>query len=72
MAIVWLATYSWVGDGQKTAADWLMVLVDIVGAWIGTSVTAALDPRTITDGSWLLMGIQHSPVAWSTQMFLKG
>jgi hypothetical protein len=57
MAIVWLATYSWVGDGQQTAADWLMVLVGIVGAWIGTSVTAFLDPRATTDGSWLLMGI---------------
>jgi hypothetical protein len=57
MAIVWLATYSWVGDGQQTAADWLMVLVGIVGAWIGTSVTAFLDPRAMTDGSWLLMGI---------------
>jgi hypothetical protein len=57
MAIVWLATYSWVGDGQQTAADWLMVLVGIVGAGIGTSVTAFLDPRATTDGSWLLMGI---------------
>ena len=57
MAIVWLATYSWVGDRQQTAADWLMVLVGIVGAWIGTSVTAFLDPRATTDGSWLLIGI---------------
>ena len=57
MAIVWLATYSWVGDGQQTAGDWLMVLVGIVGAWIGTSVTAFLDPHATNDGSWLLMGI---------------
>jgi hypothetical protein len=57
MAIVWLATYSWVGDGQQTVADWLMVLVGIVGAWIATSVTAFLDPHATTDGSWLLMGI---------------
>jgi hypothetical protein len=57
IAIVWLATYSWVGDGQQTAGDWLMVLVGIVGAWIGTSVTAFFDPRTTTDGSWLLIGI---------------
>lgn len=57
MAIVWLATYSWVGDGHQTAADWLMVLVGIVGAWIGTSVNAFLDPLATTDGNWLLMGI---------------
>jgi hypothetical protein len=57
MAIVWLATYCWVGDGQQTAADWLMVIVGIVGAGIGTSVTTFLDPRATTDGSWLLMGI---------------
>jgi hypothetical protein len=57
VAIVWLATYSWVGDGQQTAADWLMVLVGIVGAGMGMSVTAVLDPRATTDGSWLLMGI---------------
>ena len=54
--IVWLATYSWVGDGQSTAADWLMVLVGIVGAWVGVSVNAFLDPHVTTD-SWLLMGI---------------
>ncbi len=57
ISIVWLATYSWVGDGQQTAGDWLMVLVGIVGAWIGTSVTAFLDPHATTDGSWLLVGI---------------
>jgi hypothetical protein len=57
MAIIWLATYSWVGDGQQTVGDWLMVLVGIVGAWIGTSVTAFPDPHAMTDGSWLLIGI---------------
>ncbi|WP_157259973.1 hypothetical protein [Chamaesiphon minutus] len=57
IAIVWLATYSWVGDAQQTAADWLMVLVGIVGAGIGVSVTTFLDPRATTDGSWLLIGI---------------
>jgi hypothetical protein len=57
IAIVWLATYGWVGDGHQTTADWLMVLVGIVGAWIGTSVSIFLDPHATTDGSWLLMGI---------------
>jgi hypothetical protein len=57
IAIVWLATYSWVGNGQQTAGDWLMVLVGIVGAGIGTSVTVFLDPHATTDGSWLLIGI---------------
>jgi hypothetical protein len=57
MVIIWLATYSWVGDGQQTAADWLMVLVGIVGAWIGLLVTAFLDPHAMTDRSWLLIGI---------------
>jgi hypothetical protein len=57
MAIIWLATYGWVGDGQQTAADWLMVLVGIAGAWIGLSVTAFLDSHATTNGSWLLIGI---------------
>jgi hypothetical protein len=57
IAIVWLATYSWVGDEQQTAADWLMVLVGIIGAVIGMSVTTFLESRATTDGSWLLIGI---------------
>lgn len=52
VAIVWLATFSWGNEGHQTAGDWLMVIVGLVGAWIGTLIPMLLDVP-VASGEWI-------------------